>query len=266
MTEPPPPAPSLRMIPLQRLAMAGKWRTETLHSLPENLLLWFTRGQGRVTVSGRTRGYGAHNAIYIPAGTMHCFDISPQVYGTAVFIPPGAVPELPEASVHLRIRDAIPQGKVTGILENLQAELEGHRTGNIRAAHFHAGLLSVWLERMIEKVDAPEKAPDAGTRLVQRYTELIERDLHSGRGVADYAQDLNVTPTHLSRACNSSCGRAALALLTERIMHEARRLLADTKMPVNLVAQSLGFTSAAYFTRSFQHNTGKTPTGFRGGR
>ena len=72
-----------------------------------------------------------------------------------------------------------------------------------------------------------------------------------------------MTPTHLSRVCRQACGRPASSLLQDRVLFEARRLLAETRMPVNEVSRSLGFTSAAYFTRAFQHRTGKTPTAFR---
>ena len=72
-----------------------------------------------------------------------------------------------------------------------------------------------------------------------------------------------MTPTHLSRVCNQTCGRSASDLLHDRLIFEARRLLAETKVPVNVIAAELGFTSPAYFTRAFQHRTGKTPTGFR---
>ena len=96
-----------------------------------------------------------------------------------------------------------------------------------------------------------------------RYTALLERDFRSGRGVADFAAALGVTPTHLTRCCKQTCGRPASALLHDRVIFEARRLLSETSLPVGHIARDLGFTSAAYFTRAFQHQTGKTPSGFR---
>ncbi len=96
-----------------------------------------------------------------------------------------------------------------------------------------------------------------------RYTALLEREFRSGRGVADYAAALGVTPTHLTRCCKQACGRPASALLHDRVIFEARRLLAETSLPVGQIARDLGFTSPAYFTRAFQHQTGKTPSAFR---
>ena len=50
---------------------------------------------------------------------------------------------------------------------------------------------------------------------------------------------------------------------TERIMYEARRLLLETDMPAREIAEHLGFSSAAYFTRAFAQATGRTPSDFR---
>jgi AraC-like DNA-binding protein len=81
--------------------------------------------------------------------------------------------------------------------------------------------------------------------------------------VTALAARLGVTPTHLTRSCNAACGRSAHEILADRIFFEARRLLRDTRMPVQEVAAGLGFRSAAYFTRAFQKVTGETPTAFR---
>lgn len=255
--------PEVRLTAIPRLAQGGRWRVEAMRSYSTDLLLWFTRGQGRITVAGITRGYGAHNAVFIPAGTMHGFEVSSQVFGTAVFLPPGQETMLPAEPLHLRIRDAAPQNEVTGILENLQRELEGTRPERARAAHHHAGLLTVWLRRQMLAHISEDRRPDAAQRLTRRFTDAVEAEFRTGKGVADYAAQLGVTPTHLSRVCNKACGRPASSLLSDRVIFEARQMLRETRMPINQVATDLGFTSAAYFTRAFQHHTGLTPSQFR---
>ncbi len=263
MTELANKLPEVRMTPIPRLAQGGRWRVEAMRSYSSNLLLWFTRGQGRITVAGTTRGYGAHNAIFIPSGVMHGFEVSAQVFGTAIFIPRDLGFPLPVMPTHLRIRDAIPQAEVTGILDNLQRELEGSQPERVRAIHHHTGLLAVWMRRQILLHEVDNKAPDAAQRLTTRFTEMIETEYRSGMNIAEYAEALGVTPTHLSRVCNQACGRPASALLSDRVIFEARRLLSETKTPIQQVAADLGFTSPAYFTRAFQHHTGQTPSAFR---
>lgn len=258
-----------RTQPLQRLAQGGRWRTEAMRSYTQPLLYWFTRGQGRITVQGVTRGYGPHNAVYMPPQTMHGFEMMGQVFGTALFFPRNTALDLPEEALHLRLRDAQAQAEMALQLDNILRELEdtSEDPDSETALRHHAGLLSVWMQRQA-RVHAGEAEPGqerAADRLAAAYTSLLERDFRSGKGVADYAADLGVTPTHLSRSCKATCGRPASSLLQDRLHYEARRMLRDTAKPIKDVAEELGFRSAAYFTRAFQHRTGMTPSAFRRG-
>jgi AraC family transcriptional activator of pobA len=253
----------VRLIAIPRLAAGGRWRVEAMRSLSEPLLLWFTRGQGRITIGGITRGYGAHNAIFIPAGVMHGFEVGPQTFGTALYFGRDTTVTLPRLPQHLRIREVAPQAELTMMLDSIQRELESDRPAHDRAARHYLGLLGVWLERQVALIEAESPRPDAARRLATRYAELLERDFRSGQGVGHYAKALDVTPTHLTRVCNQTCGRSASDLLHDRVIFEARKLLSETRLPVAAVAETLGFTSAAYFTRAFQTRTGKTPSAFR---
>jgi AraC-like DNA-binding protein len=234
-----------------------------MRSIAEPLLLWFTKGQGRITVAGQTRGYTPHNAVFVPPGVMHGFEVGPQVFGTAVFFGRDCDVTLPAEPLHLRIREGQAQVEANLILEAIQRELDSTSPGHDRAARHHLGLLGVWIERQAARQAADAPRPDAARRLVARYAAAIEREFRSGSGVAELAAGLGVTPTHLTRCCRLACGRPASALLQDRVLFEARRMLLETDMPVNRIAGSLGFSSAAYFTRAFQHHTGKTPTAFR---
>lgn len=263
MIQDPSALSQLRLVAIPRLAAGGRWRVEAMRSISEPMLLWFTKGQGRITIAGVSRGYTAHNCIFIPAGVMHGFEVGPQVFGTAVFFGRDCDVPLPTTPQHLRIREVHVQQELNVMLDTIQREMNSDSPAHDRAVRHHLGLLGVWLERQIHRAPADATRPDATRRLVARYTALLERDFRSGMGVADFATALGVTPTHLTRCCKATCGRPASALLHDRLIFEARRLLTETKLPVGQIAQDLGFTSAAYFTRAFQHQVGKSPTAFR---
>lgn len=258
-----PSGSQARLMAIPRLAAGGRWRVEAMRSLSEPMLLWFTKGQGRITVAGVTRGYTPHNAIFIPAGIMHGFEVGPQVFGTAVFFGRDSDVALPATPLHLRIREGQAQVELNLCLDSIQRELDSPHPGHDRAARHHIGLLGVWLERQAARVPPEAVVRDAARRLVMRFTALLEKEFRSGRGIADYAAALGVTPTHLTRCCKQTCGRPASALLHDRLLFEARRMLSETDQPVGQIARDLGFTSPAYFTRAFQHQTGKTPSAFR---
>ncbi len=262
-----PDTPSqLRLTPISRLAAGGRWRVEAMRSLREPVLLWFTQGQGRITVAGSTRAYGPNNAVFIPPGVMHGFEIAPRVQGTVVFFGRNHGLDLPTTPHFLRPRDPISQKELIATLEAIQRELESARSGSQKAAQHHLGLLGVWMDRQLERERAFEtmpQRPGAGQRLAARYASLLERDFRSNRAVADYAEALGVTPTHLTRVCRTACGKGAHQLLEDRLLFEARRLLTETRLPVKDVAEMLGFNSAGYFTRAFQRTAGVTPSAFR---
>jgi AraC family transcriptional activator of pobA len=252
-----------RLVPVGRLANGGRWRVEAMRAYSEPVLLWFTRGQGRITVGGITRGYGAHNAIFIPAGMMHGFELGAQSAGSALFFGRDHGLELPDDPVHLRIREVGPQAELSAVIENIQRESENDRPGSDKAARHHLGLLTVWLERQAETSSDETPRLDASRRLARAYADILEKEFRSGKGVGEFARDLGVTATHLTRVCNKTCGRSASDLLHDRLIFEARRMLTETRTPIQQVAETLGFTSPAYFTRAFLHRTGKTPSAFR---
>ena len=74
---------------------------------------------------------------------------------------------------------------------------------------------------------------------------------------------MGVTSDHLSRTCRQIAGCSALDLLHERVLLEARRLLAYTPMPVAEVGAQLGYQDPAYFSKFFARSVGESPSDYR---
>lgn len=261
-------ANKLTLQTISQQSAPNKWRTEAMRSHSSPRLIYISKGQGRITVAGLTSGYGPNNLIFLPAHTMYGYEVGAMVHGFVLSIPRAMESEWPDEPVHLRLRDVHAQAEMVSHLDLLERELKSDKDGHNRAAHYMVGLLSVFFERQLNlQATVPAVTADrtktSQARLVAAYADLVERDFAAGKGVADFASALGVTPTHLTRCCNQTCGRSALALLHDRILYEARVMLRDTRTPVQDIATKLGFSSAAYFTRSFQGETGMTPTAFR---
>ena len=256
----------LALSPIAQNPQMGRWRTEAMRSHASPRLLYVGKGHGRITVAGLTSGYGPNNLIFIPARTMYGFDVGPTVFGQMVAIPAAMASEWPDEHVHLRLRDVTAQKELLSLLDGLERELISDRSAHNRAAHYHLGLLAVFFERQLDtrSEDPTEARSDtSAARLVAAFTDLIERDYRSDRRIADYATELGVTPTHLTRCCKQTCDKSALALLTDRVHYEACILLRETRTPVQQIARDLGFHSPAYFSRAFQSRAGRTPSDFR---
>jgi AraC-like DNA-binding protein len=256
-------AKRFRVEQLPRMTPDNKWRIEAMRSYEQPMLLWFTRGQGRITIAGVRHGFAPHNAVFLPPGTMHSYEMLGQVYGMAVYFPRENTLNLPEVPVHYRFREQAQQAELTGLIDNLGRELEEDARGQERALLAHAGLLSVWLDRHMTEDTVHALGSDSARRLAAAFTSLVEAEFRSGQTITQYAAKLGVTPTHLTRSCKQACGRPASAILADRVHFEARKLLRETRRPVKDIARDLGFNSAAYFTRAFQKHTGRTPSQFR---
>jgi AraC family transcriptional activator of pobA len=248
---------------LPQLSGGASWRLALAHDRPHHTLLWFTRGQGRILLDGRMRGLGTHNAVFVPAGSLFAIDSGRQSLGLAAIVPDGTPLRLPDMPRHLRVRDVHVQAELSSLLEAAQREQSQNRTLAQDALEAHVALMSVWLRRQITQEEHIPVKRSAAERLSRQFTQLVSQHYGSGQTMAFYANALNVTPTHLSRAVKAATGRTAAHLLTERIVHAGRTLLETTRHPARNIAQHLGFGSAAYFTRFMQQHTGLSPSQLR---
>lgn len=244
-------------------AQAAPWKFSLLHDREEEVLLWVTRGQGRVTVNGVRRGISMHNALYLPAGTLFALDMQNNAQGLILRCPTGMSPHLPQAPALLRVREGLAQAELTAYIDTMNRELTQNRPLMQEALRANIGLVAVWLQRQLQH-EAPEKPREtAAQRLAQRYAQAVTRGYRTSQSMGQYADDLDVTPTHLSRVCRAACGKTAAEILSERKLYAARIALESPKPAVKDVARSLGFASAAYFTRFIQVHTGKSPSALR---
>ena len=254
--------PTLSVQALTHAGAGMRWRNETLRSHPTGRLILITKGQGRVTVAGLTNGYGPNILIYLPPDTMYGIEVAPTTHGQILTIPDTT--DWPSQPVHLRLLDVWLQKEAVQYLDQIEKELQA--AGHPKAAQLWQGLLAIFVVRQAQaQVATPNdsRRDSASAKLVARYTQLIARDFRLDRSIASFSEELGVTPTHLARCCQQVAGRSALALLHERIHYEACVLLRDSRTPIHEIASSLGFRSAAYFTRSFQDKAGQTPSDFR---
>lgn len=239
------------------------WQLNLAQTRPHHTLIWTTRGQGRLLLDGMRRGLGTHNAVWIPQGHLFALELGYQGTAQVVTLPNGTPLRLPEMARHLRIREVDEQVALTGLIENAAREQHDERSLQNDALEAHAALISVWLRRQIMRDEHVPDQRNAAGRLSARFCASVAVNYADGSSMADYAQTLGVTATHLTRAVKSATGKTAADLLTERILFEARRLLRETDHPAQAIAAHLGFGSAPYFTRFIQKHTGQPPSRLR---
>ena len=254
---------------VQSLAQAmrgGEWHLQWLHCSDHPLLYWITRGQGRALVQGVRTGVGGHNAVFVPAGCLHALDLSKQSIGLVLRFPAqGAgfdqcAQHLPKTPCHLRISDVAKQGELTALLDALAREQASPNPLKEPAMQAWATLAALWLARH-QPTDSPRQP--AAQRLVREFCRLLAQQTNGSQSMADFAAQLGVTPTHLTRCCKQIAGMTAAEMQTQAALYAARQMIETTETTLQTIGQQLGFSSAAYFSRFIQNHTGHSPSMLR---
>lgn len=241
------------------------WRLSLLHAEPVHRLFWLTAGQARCILGGRLRGTGVHACLLVPAGSLFALEPGAALSGLLLRVPdaPTLSPTWPAEPLMLRIRDALPQAELTGLLDAINQENIAKRPHFVQAMRSYLPLLSIWLHRQLpDPAHAPD--PDKPADLICRaFLSELEARFATGAAVAEYAATLGITATHLSRVCKARTGQTAAELSAARVLHAARSLLETTNRPAKDIAAGLGFGSGAAFSRFVQTRTGASPRALR---
>jgi AraC family transcriptional regulator of adaptative response / DNA-3-methyladenine glycosylase II len=116
----------------------------------------------------------------------------------------------------------------------------------------------------------PELAPgravmDAVPRLATLAAHRISAGALNGRGVPDLARELGVSERHLRRALEREIGVSPVELAQTCRLLLAKRLLAETALPVTRIAFASGFQSLRRFNAIFRERYRMSPVALRRG-
>lgn len=95
------------------------------------------------------------------------------------------------------------------------------------------------------------------------FVRLLEGNFRVIRGAQWYAGTMGCSYRTLCRDCCDATGVSPKALLDERVLKEARRLLGFSRAPIYEIAEELGFSESTNFVKFFQRLAGETPEIFR---
>ncbi|HEX6355656.1 helix-turn-helix domain-containing protein [Actinophytocola sp.] len=95
------------------------------------------------------------------------------------------------------------------------------------------------------------------------FRDELEASFRTRHKVADYAARLGYSTRTLNRLARENTGLSAKQLIDERVVLEAKRLLAHGRDPVARIAGQLGFDDPSNFSKYFQQRTDTTPATFR---
>ena len=96
-------------------------------------------------------------------------------------------------------------------------------------------------------------------------TKYVDMHLDRPLAVADVCEVLGITQTYLYRIVKSETGLSPKQYIVKRKIRQAKRMLAESNIPISTVAKYVGFDDALSFTKFFKYNVGVSPSAFRSG-
>jgi len=239
-------------------------------------LLVMQNGEMAVTLDEEHQQLRGRCLVVVPAGVVHGYRFSPDTQGRVLSI-----------AVNLQVMDAENQlpRLLEGILSRpcvfklerksaffrqlqqyldlLGMELRARQQDQDIVLFALVKLLLVQLRRNIGQPQAASAESRATLSMVEKLKQLAELHYKEHLGIADYSSLLHVSVSTLNRACRAQLGCTAKKLLQDRLHVEARRRLIYTRETLDLIADSLGYQDAAYFSRVFKALEGAAPSEFR---
>jgi len=218
------------------------------------------RGKGEVSLDFSAHHLAARSVVWIPPGVVHRWSGIRDLTGDIVLF-------VPTAPVSPASRE-LARGLITGAcwtastgawplisvaFGHLRLEYgasPGARTGE---------LSSLLLSALLLRVDPPAASGQAGNDAFLRFRYATEEDFATHHDVAHYARRLGYSPRTLTRAVQTATGRSAKGYICERLLLEAKRLLAHDQLSQAQCGQRLGFSDAANFSAFFLRETGLRP-------
>jgi AraC family transcriptional activator of pobA len=236
-------------------------------------LLWISRGSATIQLDGALTRVQGPILQYVPRLCVHGFNFSPDVQGHVLTLATPMVEYIArELGASNKLRDPIRlavgrEAADVGATCNRLAEEFGKdrpsREPMMRALCMQ--LMVLLLREGQEQTPVPVETggrPNLEQRM-NRFRELIEQLYLKHLPVGHFAQRLGVSEASLNRTCREMAGTSAQGLLHQRLLLEASRNLIYTNKPIQVIAEELGFSDPAYFSRFFSRAMGCSPRHYR---
>lgn len=239
-------------------------------------IVWVERGSGHHIIDEVRYEVRPGTLFFMAPGQVHDFVLSSDAEGYTInFSAEFFALQLQNKNVLAQIpiydRDRPVQALYThgaqadDIRRSINAIRKEYEEEQFRAQDMIRSFLFVLLVKA-SRLALPEGGVDTGSRtqlLFRRFKVLLEEHFVDVQDPAEYARLLRTTERALNDAARRCGGSTTAQLIRERIILEAKRLLAHSGAQVAQVGAQLGFEDPAYFSRCFKKHTGRTPIEFR---
>ena len=237
-----------------------------------------TRGSGKVIVDADSHAIAPGTVLFLRPNQRVMFEATGQIDGFEVLFSEGFLTlnevhahRLPGADLfqekkrtavyHLSEQDA---ERALNLILDIRMELDLRFPAYATALRSFLIVLLLHFWRCLGLSGQGNEERGLGrNNLVRRFEKLVVEEPRLDRTVTHYAEQLEVSASHLLELVKETTGLTPIAVIQREVILEAKRLLIHTDLQVADIAEKLAFKDASYFGRYFRRNTMSTPGEYR---
>lgn len=161
----------------------------------------------------------------------------------------------------------IADARLLAACESMAREIRGGETGWREVVASQVRQLAIYLLRSLLNVERSDRIELSRAGMVDRRLRLAIEFMHDNcareLSLSEIAGAAFLSEFHFSRLFKRITGSSPSTYLSAVRIERARRLLAETDLPITEVGARVGYSSQSHFTKVFRQATGFTPLAWR---
>lgn len=265
------------IVDLAELYAKNKSTLTTTHRTGFYHIIWFQQGSPTHLVDFNSIKIKPNTLLFLNKDTVHRFDNRNKFGGIAILFTDSFYCKTETDTKFLRnsilFNDLFSVSQIqvqkqsklfTDLLQLMTGELQNSKDNyqaDILQNLLHNFLL--YSEREKRKQNFTEIKKGADLEYVMLFKDLLETGYKKQKQVNYYAKQIIVTQKRLNQATTKVLGKPPKEIIDDRILLEAKRMLAHTNKSVKEISFDLGFEEPTNFIKYFRKHNNSTPTEFR---
>ena len=253
----------------------------SVHTLTYYDITFVTEGEGKFSIDNQTNEAASRDVFFSKPGEIRNWDTRHIVNGYALIFEDEFLSSLFKDSLFVRHLSFFQSGKTSSklqlpdelymrilqILHNIKTEIDSYRQNDVYVLRALLYEVLMLLDRAYLKMISMEegRSREVFNNHVSKFMNLVNIHSKEQHSVQYYADKLCITSNYLNEMVTSTMGFSAKQYIQNKVMEEAKRMLAYTDLPVAEIAFELNYETVSYFSRCFRRYTGETPLGYRRG-
>jgi len=224
--------------------------------------LFLEKGSGWHEIDFKTYKVCPGQGYFVKPGEVHGWQLSKSTRGFVLEFTRESLAQ-PGLLAKLESVPALIEGKAALALEPFfRLMLDEIEAGQQDFRLCLEGLLLAFVTRVV-RTQKPKKGRISVPLLVSQFQQLVDQYFKQEHSVEFYAQRLGLSGKALTTKISKALGKSAGAIIQDRCLIEAKRLLAYADLSIAEIGYQIGYEDPNYFARFFRQKTGHTPGEFR---